>query len=205
MIVGLALHIVLNEVFKVFPPDDPTLAELQKYLVDQAGNWSMIHGLRYVALICMVIFAAGLFARTCRSRLNGWGIVGIMGFTILVTNALMTNGIEMLAFHNDGLVTKDPDMFQNVFRLTRILFTAEVVIWSIPILGFCAASWHSATLPKWIAVLGFVNVAAGLLTGCFIVSVMADGWQSIFAEIAGITGLLWFASTAVYMIMRGDS
>lgn len=47
---ALTIHIVVNWVLKEFPPEDPSLAELQSYLLDEAGTWAFVHGLRYVAL-----------------------------------------------------------------------------------------------------------------------------------------------------------
>jgi len=65
IIVGLGIHIILNAVLKVFPPDDPTAVELQAYLSIEANTWAIIHGFRYVAFACIVLFAAALFVRTC--------------------------------------------------------------------------------------------------------------------------------------------
>lgn len=65
MLVGLAIHIVLNGFVKEFPPEEPTSAELQAYL-------------------------------------------------------------------NTDLVSEKPEIFRLLFELTRVLFTAEVVTWSIP-------------------------------------------------------------------------
>ena len=103
IIVGMAIHIVLNVVLKEFPPEDPTSSELQEYLAREAGTWATIHGFRYLAFTCIVLFAAGLFARTCRTRSageTGWGVVGLLGAAIFVTNGIITNGVEILAFHN---------------------------------------------------------------------------------------------------------
>ena len=63
IIVGLAIHVILNVVLKKFPPEDPTSAELQAYLSNEAGTWAIVHGFRYVAFACIVLFAAGLFTR----------------------------------------------------------------------------------------------------------------------------------------------
>jgi hypothetical protein len=37
IIAGLAIHIVLNSVLKEFPPENPTVTELQSYLSNEAG------------------------------------------------------------------------------------------------------------------------------------------------------------------------
>lgn len=111
----------------------------------------------------------------------------------------------MLAFLNIDLISEQQDLFWLLFRLTRVLFTAEIVTWSILILGFSIAGWRSKTIPKWMAALGLLNVAAGMLTGGFIVSVVTDGWAIIFADVATITGLVWFLSVGIYMLIKGDS
>ena len=208
IIIGLVIHVTLNSVLKEFPPEDLTPTELQVYLSNEASTWAIVHGFRYIAFACIVLFAAGLFARTCCSRTpptTGWGVVGLLGTAIFVTNGVITNGIEMLAFLNIDLLSQQQDLFWLLFRLTRVLFSAEIATWSILILGFSIAGWRSTTIPKWLAVLGLLNVAAGLLTGGFIVSVVTDGWATIFADVAALTGLAWFACVGVYMLIRGAS
>ena len=208
IIVGLAIHVVLNSVLKEFPPEDPTATELQAYLSQEAGTWAIVHGFRYVAFACIVLFSAGLFSRTCCTRTaetTGWGVVGLLGTAIFVANGVITNGIEMLAFLNTDLLSKQQELFWLLFRLTRVLFTAEVVTWSFVILGFSIAGWRSTTIPRWLAVLGLLNVAAGMLSGCFIVSILTDGWATILIDVASLTGLAWFACVGVYMLMRGES
>ncbi len=208
IIVGLGIHVVLNSVLKEFPPEDPTVTQLQAYLAREAGTWAIVHGFRYLAFTCIVLFAAGLFSRTCCTRTastTGWGVVGLLGAAIFVTNGVITNGIETLAFLNTDLLSQQQDLFWLLFELTRVLFTAEVVTWSILILGFSIAGWYSATIPRWIAVLGLVNVAAGMLFGSFVVSALTDGWATMLLDAASITGLIWFASVGVYMLIRGES
>jgi hypothetical protein len=92
-----------------------------------------------------------------------------------------------------------------LYRLTRILFTAEVVTWSVLILGFSVAGWRSATIPRWLSALGFLQVSAGMLSGVFITSALAGEWASIPLDVASLAGLLWFMSAGVYLLVRGDS
>jgi hypothetical protein len=89
--------------------------------------------------------------------------------------------------------------------LTRVLFTAEIVAWSILILGFSVAGWRSGTLPRWLTAIGLLQVVAGMLTGVFVVSVMSDGPATVIVEAASIAGLVWFLSAGVYLLIRGDS
>lgn len=208
IIAGLVIHVILNIVLKEFPPEDPTVSELQAYLANEAGTWAIVHGFRYVAFACIVLFAAGLYSRTCCTRpapATGWGVVGLLGTAVFVTNGIITNGIEILAFLNLDLLSQQQELFWLLFELTRVLFTAELVTWSFLILGFSIAGWRSATIPKWLVVLGLLNVAAGMLTGVFIASVVTDGWAIILANVASLTGLAWFACVGVYMLMRGES
>jgi hypothetical protein len=208
MVVGLAIHIILNMVLKEFPTVDPTVAELQAYLSKEAATWAIVHGFRYVAFACLLLFSAGLFARTCCTRAGqtiGWGIVGLLGTAVWVTTGMITNGIETLAFLNLDLVSKQQELFWLLFRLTRVLFTGEVVAWSFVIFGFSVAGWRSATLPRWISTLGFVHVMAGMLSGVFIVSVINEGPATAITEVAALTGMAWFACTGIYMFLRGES
>lgn len=207
MLAGLVIHIVANSVLKEFPPDNPSLAELQTYLSNEAGNWAIVHGIRYVAIVCIVLFVAGLFVRTCGTRSapsTGWGIVGLIGAGMMVVNLLITNGIETLIFMDFDRLSQQADTFWTLFYLTRTLFTAEIVAWAVMFLGFSVAGLQSATLPKWIAWLGFFSAANGILTGVFIVPIMNDNWPGIFMMLASLTGTLWFVFVSVHMVRRGS-
>ncbi len=208
MLAGMVIHIVANAVLKVLPPENPSLAELQTYLSDEAGNWAIVHGVRYVAMVCIVLFVSGLFVRTCCIRSNsttGWGIVGLLGAGMMVVNLLITNGIETLIFMDFDRLSQQADTFFTLFYLTRTLFTAEIVAWAVLYLGFGVAGLLSATLPKWIVWLGFFATVNGILTGVFIVPIMNEEWPGIFAALAALPGLIWFVSVSVYMVWRGSS
>lgn len=208
IIAGMAIHIVLNMVLKEFPPEDPTLSELQAYLSSEAGNWAIVHGCRYLAFTCIVLFAAALFERTCRLKPDGqygWGVVGLLGASIFAANGVITNGVEILAFLNGPPVNHAQDLFQLLFRITRVLFTAEVVAWSILILGFSVAGWLSATLPRWISWLGFLQVAAGMVAGVLIVPSLRGEVTLVPLDVASIAGLVWFVSAGAFLLVRGDS
>jgi len=208
IVVGLAIHVILNMALKQFPPDDPTVAELQAYLARESGTWAIVHGFRYVAFTCIVLFAAALFVRTCGTRAaqtTGWGVVGLLGTAMFVTNGMITNGIEILAFINLDLISQQQELFWLLFELTRVLFTAELVTWSIVIFGFSMAGWRSATLPKWLVGLGMLNATAGMLSGVFVVSILNEGWASPIIEVAALSGLAWFLCAGVYLLIRGET
>lgn len=206
ILLGLAIHIVLNMVLKQFPPENPSKAELQTYLSEQASTWAIVHGLRYVAFLCITLFASGLFARTSRGSglsKNAWGIVGLLGCAIWLASAMVTNGIETLAFLDLTRLSGNLAIFWAIFHLTRVLWTAEIAAWSIFILGFSMAGWLSGTLPKWLALLGFLGCTAQMLSAIFVVSILKDGWAAPLIEVASMTGLAWFLCTGLYLLLRG--
>lgn len=206
MLVAFALHIVLNSVLKEFPGENLSGAELQDYLAREAGNWAVVHGFRYVAFAGIVLFAAGLFVRTCGNRSvasSGWGIVGLLGAALWVTNGVITNGIEIVAFMDFTHLSEQDDLFWLLFQMTRVLFTAEVATWAITIFGFCVAGWRSGTLPRSLVVPGLLGSTVGLLSNVFIVSVLSGGWGAILLEMAATLSLLWFVSTGIYMLVTG--
>ena len=205
ILVGMLIHIILNMVLKVMPPENPTQTELREYLANESGSWTIIHGFRYIAFICIVLFSAGMFMRTSsinRPHASGWGLVGLLGTALFVTNGILTNGLEMFIMHDPDISTQ-PVLFLFLFRLTRVLFTAEVVLWSILILGFSMAGYYSGSVPKWLSILGFINVTAGILMAGFIVVVINGGWALLFADIAALSGLAWFTWSGIYILIRG--
>jgi hypothetical protein len=207
-IAGLAIHILVNEGLKVMPPVDLESAGLRTYLTDEARTWAIVHGLRNLALPCLVVFAAAVFVRTCclrTSSATGWGVVGLLGSAMQVINAFITNAIETFLLLDADLLAEEPKRFEVLFQLTRFLFTAEIATWAVFILGFSLAGWISRTLPRWIAALGCLSATAGLLSGAFVVSVFMDGPAVVLIDVAALSGLAWFACTAVYLLARGSS
>lgn len=208
VVLALSLHMFLNGVLKKFPPENPSLAELQAYLSAEAGTWAVVHGLKYLALVGLVLFAAGVYARTSRTGGaldGGWGVVGLLGTAIHVTNAMVANGIEVLAFYDFARLSEEPNLFWLLFYVVRVLFTAEIVAWGLVIFGFSMAGYQSVRLPRWITALGFVSAAACLISGVFIVSVLTEGWATMVMNLAAMSGLAWFASVGVFMLLRGES
>lgn len=208
VVLALSIHVFVNGVLKEFPPEDPSLLELQAYLAAEAGTWAIVHGLKYLALVGLVLFSAGVYSRTCRIRGGlgaGWGVVGLLGTAIHVTNAMVANGIEILAFYDFSRLSEEPSLFWLAFYMVRVLFTAEIVAWGVVIFGFSMAGFQSATLPRWITFLGFVCSGACMVAGVFVVSVLTEGWASMLMDVAALTGLAWFASVGVFMMIRGDS
>jgi hypothetical protein len=208
LLVGFAIHIIANSVIKQMPPDDPSLDELRAYLAEQSENWAIVHGVRYVALLCLAVFAAALFTRTCclRSvRPVGWGVVGLIGTVLMLANLLITNGIETFVFLDADLVAVNAEVFWALLNTTRVLFTAEVVTWAAFIGGFSAAGWLSATMPRWLCALGIVPTTCGILSGVLIVPILNDGGAIPLIDTASISGLIWFLCAGVYLLIRGGT
>ena len=202
---GLAVHIVANMALKTFPEEGFTLVELKRYFLDEKGAWTIIHGLRYVAIVCIIIFSAALFTTTRGTRSSsatGWGLVGLLGTGLMMANLMITNGIEILAFHGFEELSEKEEHFWLLFNLTRILFTSEIIAWSLLILGFTMAGKISAALPKWLVLMGLLSALLCFLSAVFVVSVLANGWASILIEFASLTGLLWFICVGLYMLFR---
>jgi hypothetical protein len=189
-------------VLKTFPSDSFTLIELQEYLSNETGTWAIVHGMRYVAIVCIIIFSASLYMKTKgnNSLSMGWGIVGLLGSALMMSNLMITNGIEILAFFDFNRLSEQEELFWLLFNLTRVLFTAEIVTWSILILGFSMAGWYSATIPKWLFILGLFSAILCFLSTIFIINILNGGWASILGEVGSLTGLLWFVCIGFYML-----
>lgn len=204
MLVALGIHILLNAVVKEFPPEDPTTTELRAYLEREASNWAIVHGFRYVAFACVVLFAAALFSR-CVSRTTGsslgWAVMGLLGTAIWVTNGVVTNGLEILAFIDDVRIAAQQELFWLLFDLTRVLFTAEIAAWSITIFGFSMAGWRSGAIPIWLCVLGFSAAAGDMASSVLVIPVMAGGWAAVLADLATIASLTWFLCMGILMML----
>ena len=209
MLIGLVIHVVANMVLKTMPSLDLTLPELQTYLSNESDTWTIVHGMRYVALFCIVIFSAGLFVQTCCHQASrttiGWGVLGLIGTTLMMSNLMITNGIEILTFIDFGHLSEQKELFWLLYYLTRVLWTAEIATWGVFILGFSIAGLQSRTIPKWIVILGLICTLACLLSAIFVVSILKGGWAILFIEVASLTGLLWFASVGIYMLFRKNS
>ncbi|MEM7282041.1 MAG: hypothetical protein AAF438_10485 [Pseudomonadota bacterium] len=208
VLLALAIHVYVNGFLKTFPAESLSADALEAYLSAEAPTWAIVHGMKYVALVGLVLFAAGAFARTYRSQsgsTNLWGVVGLLGTSVHVANALIANGIEVLAFYDFSRISSSSDNFWLLFFIVRTLFTAEIVAWGLVIFGFSMAGRSSARIPTWISVLGFLAALGCLLCGAFVVSILNEGRAVWLINIASMLGLLWFASLGVYILLKGDA
>ena len=208
LLIGFAIHIFANTVIKQMPPDDPSADELAAYLTAEAHSWAIVHGMRYIAIVCIAVFASALFARTCCLRTVRpipLGVIGLLGAILMLTNLMLTNGIETFIFLDDDLASGNSNIFWALFNTTRVLFTAEVMTWGVFIGGFSAAGWQSASLPKWLTIFGVVPAVFGILSGAFVVSILNDGRATLLIDIASLSGLVWFMSAGMFLLIRGDS
>jgi hypothetical protein len=204
MLVTLVIHIVANDVLKELPPDNPTPEELIAYLTEEQPTWSIVHGMRYVAVVCIAIFIGGLCTRLClNTSILGWPIVGLIGACLHLASLMITNGIETVAYLDVELSSDKPELFWLLFQLTDVLFTAEVTAGAIVMLGFSMAGLNSKMLPKWIVAIGLLGALASLVSGALIVSVVQSGWASNVHAVAGFLGLIWFGSCGVYLLIKG--
>jgi hypothetical protein len=81
--------------------------------------WLPICGLRVHRSVCRgSVFEDVLHAPSANDRM---GCGGLLGTSIFVANGVITNGIEMLAFLNTDLLSKQQELFWLLFRLTRVL------------------------------------------------------------------------------------
>lgn len=209
MLVALLIHIVANAFLKEFPPADPTLAELQAYLEAEAGTWRIVHGMRYLAVVCLTVFLAAMFLRIQRANVHssgGWEYVGFAGGLLHVTNLFITNGIETFAFLDFGLLSERPELFWLVFHSTRVLFNVEIVAWSILIFGFSLGGWNSMSIPRSISALGYIASFFALLSGVFVGATMTiDGLSALAVEVAVLSSLAWFLCVGIFLVWRGAS
>lgn len=206
VLLTVIIHIVVNWVIKTMPPADLTAAELLSYFDEQVDNWAIVHGLRYVAFTCIALFSTGLFVKTCyhrESTSKAWGILGLLGTAIGVTNGIMTNGLETLSYLNIELLNKNQELFWLLRNITRTLFAAEFVPWAIVIFGFSMAGWRSSTIPKWLVFLGFLISTTGMLIGLFIVNILINGWATIFFTVTSLGMMIWFTSVGILMLWKG--
>lgn len=153
VLLAITIHFIVNWVLKTMPPAGLTAAELQSYFAEQADTWAIVHGLRYVAFVSIALFSASLFVKTSYQREStsmGWGVVGLLGTAIGITNGIMTNGLETLSYLNIDLFNQNQELFWLLRNVTRTLFTAEFVAWAVVIFGFSMAGWRSSTMPKWM-------------------------------------------------------
>ena len=206
MLLAVAIHFVVNSVIKEFPSRSFSGTELRAYFTEQFDAWAVVHGARYVAVVAMVLFFAGVFVRTCghEGDRKGWGIVGLLGTAILATSLTITNGLETFSYLDLELLRENQELFWLLRDITRTLFAGEFVASALVLLGFSVAGWYSRRIPRWIVYLGYVSAASALLSVIFIVSVLTDGWAAPLANIiAPLTAIVWFVSVGVIMLRHG--
>ena len=206
VIIAVIIHFVINSFLKQFPDWSLTESELNAYFAEQFNTWAIVHGARYMAILAMVLFFAGVYTRICNrtGSSRGWCVVGLIGTAMLATNLMITNGIETISYLNIALLRENQELFWLLRSITGTLFTGEMVSWSLILFGFSMAGWYSRMIPKWIVYLGCVSAASGAIAAAFIVSALKGGWAGILANmVTPFTAILWFLSVGILMLWRG--
>lgn len=204
MLAAMVIHIVANLVLKQMPDAGMTVQVTQAYLAAEQGTWALVHGLRYLAMVCMAVFYAALFV-FCSGRAEsaGWEVLGLLGGLLHIANLLIANGLEMLAFASFETASGDPELFWLAFSASRMLFDAELITWAIAMIGFGIAGWRTRALPVWLCAIGFLCAGGSILAGAFVYSMLAGGWAGMVASVASLAGLVWFLAVATVMLLRG--
>lgn len=208
VLLGIAIHIVVNLFVKRFPDPTASATELNSYFTAEAGSWAFVHGSRYVAFTCLVVFSAALYMRILRSDVvssTGWAVVGIIGSALHVGGGMIGNAIEILAFLDFDRISSQPDNFRLLFHLSRTVFTAEVAAWSIFIGGFSIAGWVSGVFPRWLSILGWAGSLLALISAVLVVSILRNGTPASLLPLTEAVCLLWFASAGIFLIRRDES
>ncbi|QQS40712.1 MAG: hypothetical protein IPM63_15280 [Acidobacteriota bacterium] len=208
VLLGLAIHIVVNVFVKRFPDPTASAIELTAYLAAEADSWSFVHGSRYVAFACLVLFAAALYVRVSSGDVassGGWGIVGIVGSALHVGGGMVGNSIEILAFLDFDRLSSQSDNFWLLFHLSRTVFTAEVAAWSIFIGGFSIAGWVSGVFPRWLSILGWAGSLLALISAVLVVSILRNGTPAFLMPLTEAVCLLWFASAGIFLIRENGN
>lgn len=205
MLAAMAIHVVANIVLKTPPAAGMSAEETARYLATEHATWAIVHGMRYVAIVCMAIFYSGLFVMFGGrgARGGGWEVVGLFGGVLHVANLLIANGLEMLAFHSFDNASGDPQLLWLTYASSRMLFDAELITWAIAMIGFGLAGWRTGALPKWVCGVGFVSAAGSAVASAFIYSMLEGGWAGYAIEIGAFSGLAWFIAVGVVMVWRG--
>jgi hypothetical protein len=205
VLVSIFVHAVVNWALKEFPSPSLSEAQLDAYMTDQLDTWAIVHGARAVAVVGMVLFAAGLFERTsCRSdAARGWGVVGLLGTAMLATNLMITNGLETLGYLGIDLLRQNQELFWLLRNVTRTLFTTELTSWVLVFVGFSVAGWLSRSMPRWLVLLGCASAVGAMVSVVFIVDTLGSGWTAAVAPVTGFAGMIWFGSLGVLMLIQG--
>lgn len=207
MVIAFSIHIVANSFLKELPPTDPTLDELRIYLEAENSIWQVVHGMRYLAVAALGIFYAALYSRTrCSTEglTGGWEIVGLIGGVLHLASLHITNGIETFAFLDFTLLSENPELFWQTYNTTSVLFSAELSVWALMLLGFSMAGWKSRTIPAWIGSIGLFAAAFAIVAGVFVTAaITTDGWAAAVYEIGMLATLAWFFCTGIFMVVRG--
>lgn len=204
---AIVVHMIVNMFLKTFPSESFTAPELEMYFRQEAGTWEVVHGLRYLAMAGIVFMVTGLYLKTgtdgAKSE-NGWRLIGLLGATMWLANLMITNGIEMFAFLDYESMDSNPALFWMIFDMTRVLFGAEIIAWTLVAFGFSMAGKRSRKFPAWLSYVGILMAVGGFIASITIVNVLKDGWTSYILLVAAFGIIFWFASASVNMIRKDN-
>jgi hypothetical protein len=201
------LATVINVVLLAPPPDPPgsldaPVAEIAAYVVEKGEMLTLGHGLRYVAQVLGIIFAAGLY-RLVQGPRDGahraWALVGLLSAFWVPALGMVAQSLEGVAVWQAPTLAGQSQLAVALWGVSTFLWNSILVPFSVLLLGFSLAGRGSGVFPAWLVALGLAAAAAGML-GAFVTAATAgDGWAVPFAVFAVLVQP-WMIVTSVRMI-----
>lgn len=162
-----------------------------------------------LAAVALLVFASGLWCLVRAARrdtVTGWNLVGLLGAVAVAMNILSVSAVQM-ALPLSAATSQSPDTVQGLFSLWNS-WVMLIGVAAVPLLvGFGLAGLRSRLIPPWLAGVGFVGAAAGLI-GAFPVSAfIADSPLGGLVALVGLLQypalFLWLLAASISVLRRG--
>lgn len=177
-------------------PADGLPAEKMRYLADNQLAFSIVSGAIYLLFgVLLAVLVAGLHERFKRSNHPLLPIASLFGAVwvgLIIASGMIANiGLDysLSAMHSNP--EKAHDMWVIFSVINESLGGGNELVGGLWVLLISVAAMRDAQLPRGLNYLGYIVGAAGVAT---IVPV------AIFAEIFGLTQIVWFLWLGVYLL-----
>ena len=159
--------------------------------------------LRFVLLPFLPVIAVGIYAWLGPTA-GAWRLVGLLGLALVPAVGFSANSAATIALWRLPMLDDQPQLLTMLWSMSVVLFFGAVMLWGVGVAGFSLAGWRSERMPRWLAALGILVGAVGVVGGIGVNSLLSR--ELLAGAVLSAFGLLlpfWLVATSIILIRDG--
>jgi hypothetical protein len=96
---------------------------------------------------------------------GAWRLVGLLGLALIPSIGFPANSAATIALWRLPVLEEQSQLLTMLWSMSAVWFFGAVLLWGVGVGSFSVAGWQSARMPRWLAGLGILVGALGVVGG----------------------------------------